>query len=140
MRRLRSEMGSLEARVHDEQNQAIRFEQRKTQAELEVKDSEKERQEHEIAELRGALEDERTKNVSLSANIERLRKLTENLDKTKEELMARLQGVTKEKKLTENERASLHGDISNLEKELGSKGSEANELKNSIAALDHTVD
>ena len=113
---MRSEMGSLEARVHDEQNQAIRFEQRKTQAELEVKDSEKERQEHEIAELRGALEDERTKNVSLSANIERLRKLTENLDKTKEELMARLQGVTKEKKLTENERASLNGDISNLKK------------------------
>ena len=34
----------------------------------------------------------------------------------------------------------MNGDISNLKKELIAKGSEANELKNSIAALDHTVD
>ena len=64
----------------------------------------------------------------------------ENLDSTKDELLAKLQSAFSEKRGGDSEKAVLANDIQTYKRELLSKDQQINDLKQSIAMLDQNLD
>lgn len=86
------------------------------------------------------MENEKAQNFTLTANVERLKTLVENLDKNKEELVVRLQSTSKEKNMDQRDRTYLLEEISTYKKQVLIKEQEVNDLRNSIMALDQRND
>jgi len=86
------------------------------------------------------LQAEKQKGASQSTQIERLRSLVENLDSTKDELLAKLQSALSEKRGGDGEKAVLFNDIQTYKRELLAKDQQINDLKQSIAMLDQNLD
>lgn len=86
------------------------------------------------------LQAEKQKLENANTQIERLRSLVENLDTTKDELLAKLQSALTEKRGGDGEKAVLMNDIQSYKRELLSKDQQINDLKQSIAMLDANLD
>ena len=69
-----------------------------------------------------------------------MKSLVENLDQNKEELIKRLQNASKDKNEEVSDKAILQNDISNYKRDLMVKDQVINDLKQSIAGLDASLD
>ena len=67
---------------------------------------ERKKMENDLFEIRRDLEEERSKSKQLQLAIDRMRSMTEHLEKTKDDVVQRLQ-ATNQEKLTENQEKSL---------------------------------
>ena len=142
---LREEVRELQENVNQGQNCVINNEHQKNKAEIEILDLRKQlanlkedarKWENEATQSRQDFEQEKSKTLSLTQQNERMRALVENLDKTKEDLMRRLQSSSNEKTCGEQDRAVLLQDMEGYKRELLKKEGEISDLRRSVEALD----
>lgn len=69
-----------------------------------------------------------------------MRSLVENLDKTKDELLQRLQQSLASTRGGESEKAVLQNDVATYKRDLLAKEQQISDLKQSIALLDSNLD
>lgn len=73
---------------------------------------------NELSDTKKNLQAEILKTGSLSAQVDRMKVLCQNLDQTKEELLQKLQSTIGEKRGTDSEKAVLQQDVSAYQREL----------------------
>lgn len=101
---------------------------------------ENQRLKNELGQAHKDFKAEKAKHENATTQIERLRSLVENLDSTKDELLAKLQSAMVEKRGGDGEKAVLVNDIQTYKRELLAKDQTINDLKQSIAMLDQNLD
>ena len=94
----------------------------------------------EVNNLRMDLEKEKSVNLQLNEQIKQLKTLSEGLDRTREELLIRLQNKNNEKGMEENERMRLQDEIAVLKRKVASVEQEAKEARAAMIQIDNERD
>ena len=96
--------------------------------------------EDELSQTKHELHREKSKIDQLTDDIKQLKTLCESLEKTRQELVNRLQNKNSEKNLEENEKTKLLDQINDLKKKLQTVEGDMKESKTSLVELDHERD
>lgn len=145
----RSQISDAQGQLNVGQNDTIRFESRKNQAELEIIDlnnqihglrSDKASLESDNCSLRKELGAEQQLNTQAQNDVTRMKSLVSNFESTKNELVSRLQTVNKEKTTEEKDRVGLVDEIKHLKKLILEKDQEIEDQRRSIIDLDQRYD
>jgi chromosome segregation ATPase len=143
------EIGELNLKLNEDQSKTMHSEQKLTQNEIEILDLQKiisdEKREKTIAveelkDVERKLDDEKVKCKKLGEQIEILKSLVSNLDKTKEELVERIKQNTQTQKLDAKEKEQFLIDTDGLKKDTIAKDREISALKQSLKELDQRND
>ena len=89
-----------------------------------------------MAEAKKNLQAEYLNTGNLSAQVDRMKVLCQNLDQTKEELLSKLQATIGEKRGSDSEKAVLQQDMAVYQRQIVLKDQTIGDLKMSISQLD----
>ena len=133
IKHLWEKLSEADANINNKSNNAMRHEQRSNQADLEIIDltnqvqglkCDKKSLERDNCAIRQELEDERALKVQLQAELDRTKSLVNNFEGTKNELVGKLQNLSKEKTLEGKDRDMMSEEISVLKKQIIEKDQE----------------
>lgn len=145
----REQIAKMSAQLNEGQDVTIQNQNKSNKAEIQIVDlkqnltlvkDERNRLQNDLGQVEKELSAEQTKNQNLTTQVERMRSLVENLDSTKDELLQRLQNSVTEKRGGEGEKAVLLNDIRSYKRDILAKEQQINDLKQSVAMLDHNLD
>jgi len=146
---LKDEIAILKMNDTDVKTKSIKLQEKINNYEVQIADlkSEKLQCESQIARLEDELNGkkrelnaERTQNGQLTDQVRQLKTLCESLEKTKEELLFRIQTKTNERKIDEDEKNKLNERINILQKRLEEAQAEVLEARNALIDLDRERD
>lgn len=149
LKEVKRRLVDLENQMSEGKNESIKTEQRRNQAEIEAEDlrnqighlrKDKMKLEEDVAELRKVNEDLRVGMSRGEGEIGRLQSLIQTLERSKEDLIQKLQNTNKERNNNERDKASLVTEISQLKQQIVQKVAEIEEMRSSIIELDQRND
>ena len=94
----------------------------------------------EITNLKQDLAQEKSKNEQLTEQIKQLKTLSEGLDRTREELLVRLQNKNNERGIEESERLRLQEEINGLKRRLAAAEQDTKESRMAMTEIDRERD
>ena len=149
LKEMRKRMIETEEMLTSGRNESIITEQQKNQASIEISDLNNQiknlrRDKHNLdednAELRKQMEFMQSNLTKQQNEIKKLESLIQTLEKSKEDLIHKLQSTTKERNNDERDKSIYVSEISSLKKTLVAKESEIEEMRSSIIELDQRND
>ena len=149
LKETRKKLIDTEEQLVSGRNETIITEQQKNQASIEISDLNNQiknlrRDKHNLnednAEIRKQMENMQSNITKQQNEIKKLESLIQTLEKSKEDLIYKLQNTTKERNSDERDKSVYVSEISSLKKNLVSKEAEIEELRFSIIELDQRND
>lgn len=138
--RLKLNEQELKVGVGEQQQKGLALQSGEVQKILQEERKEREKLEKDLKNAAKEIDNARSKEVILKDQINKLKSLVENLDSTKDELLAKIKNSTQGKKGEENEKMNLVQQIGNLKNLVAQREREAADAKNSLTQLDATMD
>jgi len=149
LKEARKNLVDVENRFNDDKNESIKTEQQKNQAEIEIEDlrnqvnnirKDKLRLDDDNCELRKQVEDMKLNISQQDSEISRLQSLHQTLERSKEDLIQKLQNTNKERNNNERDKSSMVTEISQLKQLIVQKESDVEEMRSSVIELDQRND
>jgi len=149
LRQARKNLAELEDQLSSGRNESVITEQQRNQAQIEIQDlsnkvknlkKDKTSLEEDNSELRKQIENLQLNISKQQHEITRFESLIQTLERSKDDLIQKLQNTNKEKNYEERDRAAMLVDIGNLKKILVEKEAEIDDLKSSLRELDQNND